>query len=424
LAEGEVSFVLLHFTNLKIKPRKMRNTFRTMVAAIILFASYQKENMQNKTTDNSSKPSSLTKEMVEENGNNPDETAVSSNTSAERTGLKGHVYIETNDAAGNAIIVYNQQSNGELVWASQTWSGGKGAGAGLGSQGALTIDKTHQWLFAVNAGSNSVSSFKIQGDGSLKLTDTKSSGGIMPISLTVHGEYLYVVNSTSSDISGFKIWGDGKLQAIQGSYQKLSNTSAGPAEIAFSPGGAALFITEKATNKITAFAVNSNGVAYNKVVNTSTGNTPFGFDFARDKYLIVTNADGGNANTSTCTSYRGLDNLYISPVNGKVANGQTAVCWVATAKFGRFAYTANTGSNNITSYFIDAVGNIYFIPWFTAAAGQKPADIIVSEDNRFVYNINGGNHTIGEYRRGLLGGLHNIGYISSIPNFAAGLVAY
>lgn len=402
----------------------MRNTSRAFIAAAILFASCQKENLQNKTTDSSSNPSALTKEMVEENGNNPDEAVLNANAFSERTGTSGHVYIETNDAAGNAVIVYNQHSNGELVWASKTWSGGKGAGAGLGSQGALAIDKNHQWLFAVNAGSNSVSSFKIQNDGSLKLADTKSSGGVMPISVTIHGTYLYVVNSASSDISGFKVWDDGKLQPIQGSYQKLSSANAGPAEIAFNPDGAALFITEKATNKITAFAVNSSGVAYNKVVNTSTGNTPFGFDFARGKYLIVTNADGGNANTSTCTSYKGLDNLYISPVNGKVANGQTAVCWVATAKYGRFAYTANTGSNNITSYFIDAFGNIYFIPWFTAAAGQKPADIIVSEDNRFVYNINGGNHTLGEYRRGLFGELHNIGYISSIPSFAAGLVAY
>jgi len=402
----------------------MKNTFRAMLAATILFASCQKENLQNKSNDSSSKPSALTKEMVEENGNNPDEAVLNANVGIERTGTSGHVYIETNDAAGNAVIVYNQHSNGELIWASKTWSGGKGADAGLGSQGALAIDKNHQWLFAVNAGSNSVSSFKIQNDGSLKLVDTKSSGGTLPISVTIHGTYLYVVNSASSDISGFKVWDDGKLQPIQGSYQKLSSTNVGPAEIAFSPDGAALFITEKATNKITAFAVNGNGVAYNKVVNASTGNTPFGFDFARDRYMIVTNADGGNANTSTCTSYRGLDNLYISAVNGKVANGQTAVCWVATAKYGRFAYTANTGSNNITSYFIDLFGNIYFIPWFTAAAGQKPADIIVSGDNRFVYNINGGNHTLGEYRRGLLGELHNIGYISSIPNFAAGLVAY
>jgi len=39
----------------------------------------------------------------------------------------------------------------------QVNSGGAGYGAGLGSQGALILNETHSWLFAVNAGDNTVS---------------------------------------------------------------------------------------------------------------------------------------------------------------------------------------------------------------------------------------------------------------------------
>jgi 6-phosphogluconolactonase (cycloisomerase 2 family) len=185
-----------------------------------------------------------------------------------------------------------------------------------------------------------------------------------------------------------------------------------------------LLITEKGTNKITAFPVKANGTTDNRVVNTSVGTTPFGFDFARGQYMIVTNADGGTVGTSSCTSYKNLDNLSLKATNGKVPNGQSAVCWVAATENGRYAFTANTGSNTLTAYFVDVFGKIYFIPWVSEKTGDRPADIIVSSDNEYVYNINGGTNTLGEYRRTILGGLQNIGYVNAVPDFAAGLVSY
>src|ERR1044071_9674648 len=73
---------------------------------------------------------------------------------------KHYVYVMNNDAGPNSILVYMQQSDGTLTYQSTATSGGNGSGAGLGSQGAIVIDAAHQYLYAVNAGSNSVSSFK------------------------------------------------------------------------------------------------------------------------------------------------------------------------------------------------------------------------------------------------------------------------
>jgi len=287
----------------------------------------------------------------------------------------------------------------------------------------LALNENHEWLFAVNAGSNSVSSFKVNSNGGLTLAHTASSGGIMPISLSVHDHLLYVVNAGSSDILGYKVSSDGSLTPITGSHQKLSAVNAGPAQISFSPGDHSLLVTEKNTNKITAFAVHTDGSAGAGVSTPSVGQTPFGFDFSRNQFMIVSNAAGGALNASSCTSY---ENLYLHPmdVNGAVPDHQTAACWVATTKFGRLAYVANTGSNTISSYYISFSGKLYFIPWANTPTGKAPADLIVSADNYYVYNINGTSHTLGEFKRAVLGTLNNIGHVSSIPEFAAGMVAY
>lgn len=401
----------------------MKNILSTAVLLLMLTAC-EREALNKSDKQNVTGSDELSQSMVAEGGNNPDEKLGADATSGERNQSGSHVYLESNAAEQNEILVFKQQRDGRLTLESKTSSGGKGLGAGLASEGALAIDRKDNLLFAVNAGSNSISSFAIKADGSLELLSTASTGGNVPISVTVHAQFVYVVNSGSSDISGFLVGENGKLTPIEGSHQGLSTSTAAPAQIAFGPDGGELFVTEKATNKISAFAIDHNGVAYKKVVNNSVGTTPFGFDFARGLFMVVSNADGGNIGTSTCTSYENLDELNIKAVNGKVANGESSTCWVGTTAFGRFAFVANTGSNTISVYYVDAAGRLFLIPWAKAKAGSKPADIIVSNNNDFVYNINGGDHTLGEYKRGLLGNIESIGFVQSLPEFAAGLVSF
>jgi len=400
----------------------MKNILSTAVLLLLLTAC-NKEVQHKNDLQASAKTDELTTDMVTEGGNNPDEKLSTIGGEGERN-LAGHVYIESNTAGKNEILIFQQLTNGRLNFESSVDAGGKGLGGGLGSSGALAIDRQNHFLFAVNAGSNSVSSFRIHEDGGLHLVSTARTDGDLPLSVTVHGHFVYVVNSNTSDIVGFRVDANGNLASIEGSHQPLSSTTAAPAQISFTPDGQALMITEKATNKITAFAVDQNGVAHDRVVNTSSGPTPFGFDFARGLFMVVSNANPGNIGGSSATSYSNLDGLNLHAVNGNVGNGQSSSCWVGTTAFGRFAFVANTASNNISSYFVDPAGRLFLIPWAIAKAGSKPADITVSHDNDFVYNINGGDHTLGEYRRGPIGNLENIGFVQAIPEFASGLVSY
>lgn len=362
------------------------------------------------------------KTLISENGTNPDELDLQ-NTSL--LNAEGYVYSESNETGMNKIYRYRVQSNGALLPLASVTSGGAGTGMGLGSQGALILDASHEWLYAVNAGDNSISSFSVASDGKLTLAHTTSSGGMTPISLTCHGQYLYVVNSTSSNICGFMLSAGGMMTKINDSEQSLSANPAGPAQITFQPEGKVLYVTEKATNKIAIFHLNNDGKAGPGTFMNSVGETPFGFAFTQtENFMIVSNAAGGAAGMGSATSYA-TDMLgNTSDVNGAVGNKQAAPCWVAVTKSGRFAYVTNTASNNISAYYVSPVGALHYIFFSNSSSGEAPTDIVVSGNNMNVYVINSASHSVGEYRRDAFGQLNYIGQVAGIPASQVGLTAY
>src|SRR5262245_33731875 len=82
----------------------------------------------------------------------------------------GAVYTMSNAASANHILVFDRQADGALSPAGSVATGGKGTGAGLGSQGGVVLTDDGDWLLAVNAGSDSVSVFAV-GQQGLRLTD-------------------------------------------------------------------------------------------------------------------------------------------------------------------------------------------------------------------------------------------------------------
>jgi 6-phosphogluconolactonase len=124
-----------------------------------------------------------------------------------------------------------------LAAASSYPTGGNGSAAGLGSQDAVIVSDDGRLLFAVNAGSNSVSSFRIRGDG-LELADTAPSGGSTPTSVSFHHGLLYVLNAgVPNNVSGLTVSHDGELTPIVGSTRPLSADDTAPAQVGFSDGG-------------------------------------------------------------------------------------------------------------------------------------------------------------------------------------------
>ncbi len=202
----------------------------------------------------------------------------------------GQVFQATNDPAGNAIQVFDQAADGRLAVGELVATGGLGSGDSLGSQGAVVRDGRH--VLVVNAGDSTVSSLIVRG-GDLELRDIVASGGVRPVSVTVHGNTVYVLNAGSDTISGLRLERDGHLRPISNSTLPLSASGVGAAQIQFSSDGDELIVTEKTTAKIDLYRVGRDGRATGPVVFDSVGAVPFGFDVDRHDNVIVSEAAGG-----------------------------------------------------------------------------------------------------------------------------------
>jgi 6-phosphogluconolactonase (cycloisomerase 2 family) len=326
------------------------------------------------------------------------------------------VYTITNGASGNGVAAFARSAAGALTLVATYATGGNGTGANLGSQGAVALSDDGKLLFAVNAGSDSISEFAVRDDG-LKLLSTFASNGALPTSLTIHKNVLYVLDAGAATISGYKV--DGKrVEPLAGSTQPL--LGSGPAQVAFSPSGSELVVTEKGTSTIDTFQVGPHGVAQPGVSSPSAGGTPFGFQFDSLGRAFVSEAAG------SASSYT-VDASGAHTISGAVVTHQAAPCWLVVSPDGRWAYTANAGAGTISGFSIAPDGSIALLDASGATgsfgAGSHPLDEAVSSDGHFLYVLVDGHHTIGGFRVNADGSLTPLGEVGTLPAGAVGLAA-
>ena len=331
----------------------------------------------------------------------------------------GAVYTLTNSPAGNAVAVFGRAADGTLAPQGRFPTGGTGTGGGLGSQGAVALSNDNRQLFAVNAGSNSISLFTVRPDG-LEFDATVASGGTRPISLTVHGSLLYVLNAGSAgNITGFTVGRD-SITPIAGSTRPLGAGSSGPAEVAFSPDGGKLVVAEKNSSTLDTYAVGADGIAGAPTVAASVGATPFGFDFDNRGHLLVSNASG------SASSYA-ITPGGASVISGVVLTHQGAPCWLVASTNGRYAYTANAAAGTISGFSVAQDGSLALLDPSGATAdlgaGSHPLDEAVSSNGRFLYNLTDGTHSISAFRIAEDGSLSPVASIGGLPAGAAGIAA-
>jgi 6-phosphogluconolactonase len=354
---------------------------------------------------------------------NEETTLEETSESARHNHGSGQVYTLSNQAGSNKVIAYRRAHDGEITFHAAYSTGGKGTGAGLGSQGALILSEDNEILLAVNAGSNTVSSFKVNGNH-LSLACTVQSGGAMPISITQHDNLVYVLNAGGNgNISGFRLRSNGSLLPIPNSTRPLSSAMSGPAQISFVNDGRVLVVTEKATNKIITYTVNHWGTpgAFHSI--NSASPTPFGFAARGYGNIIVSEAAGGAPGISALSSYYVQNNGNISLIEGPVTAGQTAACWVVVTDNKKYTYTTNTGSNNVSSFKISFGGGLDVLNPVAAASGSGPIDAALSKNSRYLYVLNSGSNSISGHSVSNDGSLDNIQTVSGLPAGTVGLAA-
>jgi 6-phosphogluconolactonase len=312
------------------------------------------------------------------------------------------VFAMTNDAEANEVKVFERGRGGALQEVRSYTTGGRGSGGTIDpllSQGSLTLSKDGRWLFAANAGSGTVSVFRVEGTR-LLLTDEVPSGGAEPNAVAAHGEYVYVLNTAgSSNVVGFHL-AHGRLQRIENSLRFLGRNEAGSASIAFSPDGRLLMVTERTANRIDVFRVLANGELSQAVGNPSAAPGTFAATFSPHGTLIVSETGAGGANGSTVSSYAVRADLTLQPISTGVPTLGTANCWNVVTPDGRFVYASNAGSASIAAFAVAANGALNPLPGTVVASnadGATNLDIAISADGAFLYSLNAGDGTIGVF---------------------------
>ena len=328
------------------------------------------------------------------------------------------VFVQTDNTAGNQVVAYHRANNGSLTLAGTYNTGGLGGQLTgsvvdhLASQGSLTYDPRNAFLYAVNAGSNTVSVFSVHGDG-LSLRQIIGSGGVFPVSVAVHGNLVYVLNALNGgSVQGYVSF-LGHLFPLPGSYRNLglsiptngNQFVSTPGQVAFSPDGSQLIVTTKASgNGIDVFGVGRFGeLSPSPVVNVQPANTvPFAITFDPPGHLVI--AEAGTNALATFTLNPGGT---VTPIDA-VGTGQSATCWVAQAQ--EFFYASNAGSASVSQYADSINGALALAGQTTTDPGT--VDASASIGGQYLYVQTGGNGIVDEFHVGANGSLAELGSVT------------
>jgi DNA-binding beta-propeller fold protein YncE len=299
----------------------------------------------------------------------------------------GAVFAMSDNLSGNTVVAFDRGAAGRLSQAGVYRTGGLGGqltGSVVdhtASQGALALGNGQ--LYAVNAGSDTLTVFDVHGDR-LSRRQVIASGGAFPVSVAVHGNLVYVLNARDGgSIQGYLRLGR-TLVKVAGWHRPLGLDPAAtpefthtPGQIAFTPDGSRLVVTTKAgSNAIDVFAVDRrHGPSAQPVVNVEPGAVPFAVTFDERGRLAVAEA-GANA---VATFALNPDNT-LTPV-ASAATGQAATCWIVGVNGD--VYAANAGSGNLSGYRVAPGGSLISLGTFATGAGQ--VDAAATPDGRYLY---------------------------------------
>jgi 6-phosphogluconolactonase len=340
----------------------------------------------------------------------------------DRSGARsGKLFISSNSPAGNEVLTYERSPSGPATLLSRTLTQGVGTGAGLGSQGAVTLSSNGRFLFVVNAASNTVSTFAVRPAG-LVLKSVVDSGGLTPTSVAESHGLVYVLNAGGSGgVVGFRNHG-GNLRPITGAAGTLSaNGGTAPAQLGFSEDGDVLVVAERNTQRLTSFLVQRDGTLSAKTVTPSSGAVPFGFAFTRRDTLVVSEAAG-----SAVSSYR-FNDRSATPVvvTASLANGQGAACWIAVTPDGKFAFSANAATSSVSSYAVARNGQLALVAGAAGSTGTGTGalDMAVSPGGRQLAVFANRGLRIVSFTITSTGTLVPLGSVGGMPAGSAGLAA-
>ncbi len=323
------------------------------------------------------------------------------------------VFVQTDGLTGNAVVAYDRAPDGSLHQAGTYPTGGLGGQLTgsvvdhLASQGSLV--SSGGLLYAVNAGSNTVTVFAVRGDRLVRI-ETIGSGGTFPVSVATHGALVYVLNARDGgSVQGYVRVGDFLVRvpswnrALGLDATQTPEFTSTPGQVAFTPDGSKLIVTTKGNGSaIDVFAVNRlGGLSSQPVKNVEPGAVPFAVTFDAGGHLVV--AEAGPSAVATFSIHPDGTLALVA----QAATGQAATCWIAGT--GASLFASNAGGNSLSGFRDVGTGSL-------AALGNTPTDMgtvdaAITGDGHFLYVQTGKAGIVDAFSIGAGGALTAVGSV-------------
>lgn len=330
----------------------------------------------------------------------------------------GAVFVQTNNPAGNAIDAFRRNNDGTLAFLAGYPTGGLGgreAGSGsdpLATQGSLALAADGRLLIAVNAGSNTISIFRVSGPR-LHLIQVLSSGGLFPTGLAIHDDLVYALNAGGAGaVSGYRIE-DRALEPIDGSTRTLGLANAtppfflsSPAQAGFTPDGEHLIVTTKTNGTVDVFSVGDEGTLSADPLDNAASPVPFAWTFDRAGRLVLNFAGSSSLQTFSVNG----DNT-ITPISAPVSDTRAALCWVTPAA--GYLYASNTGTGDVSQFKVLIDGTVVLVNPIAASGIGGATDSAAA--GGFLYVQSGSSGTVHVFSIGPGGTLTRV-QIAPVPD--------
>jgi 6-phosphogluconolactonase len=332
-------------------------------------------------------------------------------------------FTMTNATTDNGVQAYRRGTDGQLVSLGSFSTGGSGVGHGLENQGALALSGDGAFLYVVNPGSDDLSVFRVA-SSAIELADRVASGGALPVSVAEWNGIVYVLNrhavgaaGSGPVIQGFRVAESGRLSPIPGSTLALRATDTSGAQIAISPDGRWILVTERGINEVDAVPLLPGFVPGVPRSSPSAGGGPFGFGFGDSLRLYVSEAAAG---TASAYDLEADGTLHV--LSAAVPTQQRATCWLTIVPGSNLVYVTNTPSSSVSSFRIANDGTLTSPISVAATTTGNPLDVTVSADGNYL-SVLTTDGSIESFRIDeTTGALSSVQRISGLPAGANGLV--
>lgn len=300
-----------------------------------------------------------------------------------------YLYVVNGDDTLSAFAIENQSGRLRHRGFSLTGLGGE----------SLALDASGQYILSANRDENSLSAFKINGNGFLDTIDMDGTiagiqniaTGNQPAKILSHpiDPYLYVLNAIDNTISQFHI---NQSNGVLTEITPRSDTDNQPTDMIISHDGHFAYVIHGASQNIFGFTINAANGQLSPIGPTTGGAVNSALVIhPNGQYLYVADQTNGN-----------ILKFSINGTTGELSNQGSFVAGTDPVSLGitpsgEYAYALNAGSETLNVYQVSQVNGDLIQIKILINTGATPSKIRVDPSGQYIYVLHKDSIRISSY---------------------------